>query len=223
MIRSKAAAVAAALGIALLSPGLLFAQTSSGPPATLPDTMIAPADESAPAPAPAAAPHPKPRSAKPRLARKAVASKAPAPKPATSPAREISYAGVVEPANGQMGIKLDTWAYAAPAKTSNRVAKLGAGTIVQVTGSTRYFAQVKLADGATAFVLLSDMDLNRPADKIFRLTRNSPVLSLPNHYGAQLAEVHQGHDVHVVGTSLNYVRIKMKSGLEGYVPMTALE
>ena len=31
------------------------------------------------------------------------------------------------------------------------------------------------------------------------------------------------HNVHVVGLSLDYMQIRMKSGLEGFIPMTALE
>jgi hypothetical protein len=35
--------------------------------------------------------------------------------------------------------------------------------------------------------------------------------------------VHQGHAVHVVGIALSYMKIRMKSGLEGYIPSSALE
>jgi len=35
--------------------------------------------------------------------------------------------------------------------------------------------------------------------------------------------VHQGHAVHVIGIALSYMKIRMKSGLEGYIQASALE
>jgi len=35
--------------------------------------------------------------------------------------------------------------------------------------------------------------------------------------------VHSGHDVHVVGVALNYMKIRMKDGKEGYIPIRSLE
>jgi hypothetical protein len=80
-----------------------------------------------------------------------------------------------------------------------------------------------LKSGAAGFVPISAVELMRPQDKIMRLATDAAVLSQPNRYGKKLSEVHQGHDVHVIGVALNYVKIRMKSGLEGYIPMTAAE
>ena len=55
------------------------------------------------------------------------------------------------------------------------------------------------------------------------LTHDAGVLDKPSRWGKKLAEVHQSHNVHVIGIALNYVQIRMKSGLEGFVPLTALE
>ncbi|MGC1192849.1 MAG: hypothetical protein WA861_19875, partial [Candidatus Binatus sp.] len=89
--------------------------------------------------------------------------------------------------------------------------------------STHYYLQVKLKSGQTGYIDPSAVELVRPADKVFMLTHDAGVLDKPNRWAKKLAEVHQGHNVHVVGLSLNYMRIRMKSGLEGYIPMTALE
>jgi len=35
--------------------------------------------------------------------------------------------------------------------------------------------------------------------------------------------VHRGRYVHVVGQALNYLKIRMKDGTEGYVPMAAAQ
>jgi hypothetical protein len=83
--------------------------------------------------------------------------------------------------------------------------------------------QVKLKNGSVAYVLADDAYLTVPADKIFRLTSDTPVLERPNKWAKQLAIVHQGHDVHVVGVALSYMKIQMKSGLEGYITTRALE
>jgi hypothetical protein len=70
-------------------------------------------------------------------------------------------------------------------------------------------------------VPISAVELTRSQDKILRLSADAAVLSQPNRYGKKLSEVHQGHDVHGIGMSMNYVKIRMKSGLEGYVPTSA--
>ena len=113
--------------------------------------------------------------------------------------------------------------YSAPAKSSKHIEQLSLGKFVEVTGSTHYYLQVKLKSGQTGYIDPSAVELVRPADKVFVLTHDASVLDKPNRWGKKLAEVHQGHNVHVVGISLNYMRIRMKSGLEGYIPMTALE
>ena len=122
-----------------------------------------------------------------------------------------------------MLIRNDTPAYLQPDKLSPVVVQLAAGKFIHVTGITHYFVQVKLKNGATAYVLADDAYLTVPADKIFRLTSDTPVLARPNKWAKPLAEVHQGHDVHVVGVALSYMKIRMKSGLEGYIVTTALE
>ena len=92
-----------------------------------------------------------------------------------------------------------------------------------VTGSTRYFLRVRLRGGQTGYVLMKAVELVTPTDKLFVLTRNAPVLSQPNHWGKKRAEVHRGHAAHVIGLALNYAKIRMRSGLEGFIPISALE
>lgn len=113
--------------------------------------------------------------------------------------------------------------YSEPAKSSKHIEQMSVGKFVDVTGSTHYYLQVKLKSGQTGYIDPSAVELVRPADKVFMLTHDAGVLDKPNRWAKKLAEVHQGHNVHVVGLSLNYMRIRMKSGLEGYIPITALE
>jgi hypothetical protein len=83
--------------------------------------------------------------------------------------------------------------------------------------------QVKLKDGQTGYLEPSAVSLIAPTDKVFLLTHDAAVLDKPNRWGKKLAEVHKGRNVHAVGLSLNYMRIRMKNGLEGFIPLTALE
>jgi hypothetical protein len=136
---------------------------------------------------------------------------------------EPTYSAAVEPTHAMLKLKKDAWAYAGPQTTSRTVERVRAGKFLDVTGSTHHYVQVKLKNGSTGYVPLSAVDLTRAEDKIMRLSTDAAVLSQPNRYGKKLSEVHQGHDVHVIGVSMNYVRIRMKSGIEGYIPMAAAE
>jgi len=129
----------------------------------------------------------------------------------------------IEPAQARLKVLEPAPAYSAPAKTSRHIEQLEPGKFVDVTGSTHYYLQVRLKSGQTGYVDPSAVELVKPADKVFVLTHDAGVLDKPNRWSKKLAEVHQGHNVHVVGVSLDYMRIRMKNGLEGYVPMTALE
>lgn len=129
----------------------------------------------------------------------------------------------VEPAQARLKVLQDSPVYAAPAKSSKHLEQLTVGKFVEVTGSTHYYLQVKLKSGQTGFIDPSAVELVKPADKVFVLTHDAGVLEKPNRWAKKLAEVHQGHNVHVVGLSLSYMQIRMKSGLEGFIPMTALE
>lgn len=131
--------------------------------------------------------------------------------------------GEVEPGNARAKLLENTWAYSEPSKSSTRVEPVEQGKFVIVTGSTHYFLQVKLKSGKTAYVEQSAVDLVKPTDKIFKLTKNAAVLDKPNRWGKKLSEVHAGFDVHVIGIALSYVKIRMKSGLEGFIPTSAMQ
>ena len=129
----------------------------------------------------------------------------------------------IEPAQARLKVLADAPVYAAPAKSSKHIEQMTRDKFVEVTGSTHYFLRVNLKNGQTGYIEPSAVELVRPADKVFVLTHDAAVLDKPNRWGKKLAEVHQSHNVHVVGIALNYMRIRMKNGLEGYIPTTALE
>jgi hypothetical protein len=129
----------------------------------------------------------------------------------------------IEPAQARLKVIQDAPVYSAPTKSSKHIEQMTSGKFVEVTGSTHYFLRVNLKSGQTGYIDPASVELVKPVDKVFVLTHDAGVLDKPNQWGKKLAEVHQSHNVHVVGISLNYMRIRMKSGIEGYIPMTALE
>lgn len=197
--------------IAAATPAIALGQGAT----TLPKTTIAPSEGGVSPSAPAA--ETTPVAAKtPVSARHSVS--------ATHHSKPASYgATTVEPASAMLKLSKDGWAYARPSTSASRVEQVHSGKFVKVTGTTRSYVQVKLKSGATAYVPISAVEMTRPADKVFQLTRDASVTSEPNRWGHKLAEVHHGHSVHVVGIALNYLKIKMKDGVEGYIPQTALE
>ena len=233
MRRALCAAVVASCAIAwTATPSTLaLAQTGSESPNTLPDTKIAPApgEESS---SPAAAPE-RPAAAPSETAPEMAAPEVPPPPPvhhkthhrSAKPAVVTASATEteVEPARARMKLKEDAWVFTRPTKWSKHVERVHADKYVDITGTTRNYLRVKLKSGQEAYLPISAVEITRPADKIFQLTSNAPVLSEPSHWGKKLSEVHKGHSVHVVGVSLNYMKIRMKDGVEGYIPTTALE
>jgi hypothetical protein len=219
---------AACLAMMMLFTAPLFGGNA---PDLLPDTSIAPADtSSSPATPPPARHTTAPHATEPSNEEGSEAAAPPpvpivhhhaTPRPNATPIPNLVYE--VEPAEARVLLHNDTTAYLQPSKMSPVVEQLQAGKFIHVSGATHYFLQTKLKNGSFAYVPSDDAYLTVPADKIFRLTSDTPVLERPNKWAKQLAMVHQGHDVHVVGVALSYMKIQMKSGLEGYITTRALE
>ena len=151
----------------------------------------------------------------------------PKPKPPSHRASVKSKKSVrepeIEPAQARLKLLQSVPVYSAPAKSSKHIAQVSLDNFVIVTGSSHYFLQVKLKTGQTGYIDPSAVELVKPTDKVFVLTHDAGVLEKPNRWAKKLADVHQGRNVHIVGVSLNYMKIRMKNGLEGFIPMTALE
>jgi hypothetical protein len=137
--------------------------------------------------------------------------------------RIVVESNEVEPAHAKVKLKEDAWLYTQASKWSRKIRQVHAGKFINVTGSTHYYLRVKLKDGKVGYISPSTVELVTHADKSFILTMNSPVYDRPNRWGTKLAEVHKGYPVHVVGFALEYLKIRMKDGREGYIPTVALE
>lgn len=63
----------------------------------------------------------------------------------------------------------------------------------------------------------------KPLNKVFLLTKNSPVYESPDQSSNVVGQVHKKKYVHVVGLAGNYLQIKLRNGTVGFVPETAAE
>ena len=199
-------------------------------PDLLPDTSIAPADTST---SPVTPPQPRhttaPRATEPSNEEGSEAAAPPAlivhhhatPRPNATPIPNLVYE--VEPAEARVLLHNDTTAYLQPSKMSPVVEQLQAGKFIHVTGETHYFLQTKLKNGSLVYVPTDDAYLTVPADKIFRLTSDTPVLERPNKWAKQLAMVHPRPRRSCRRRGAKLYEDSDESGLEGYITTRALE
>lgn len=196
-----------ALLVVLLAAPLTLQAQSTEPVPEGSSPAAAPAAEPAAAPAPV---HHKKKTRKHHRRHK----KAPA----------VTVETTVEPATARLKVKsAGAPIYAKASSHTEQVGTLSADKYVQVTGSTKSYLQVQLQDGRVGYIEPSSVYMVAPYDKQFRLTADSPVYSAPNQWGNKLAEVHRGKYVHVIGQALSYLKIRMKDGTEGFIPMTAAQ
>ena len=215
--------VAAALAITL-STTVAFALSESPAGGSSPAASTAPApSKAAPAMPPATTVVPSDETEPPAAPSEAGATGTTTRKPRTHPKAVASAPPEVEPTSARLRVIRDAWIYAGPSKTSKKIEPTTIGKFVDVTGSTKYYLQAKLKNGQTGYIAPADVELVKPIDKMFILTQDAAVLEAPNRWAGKLAEVHRNRSVHITGLALNYMRIRMKSGLTGFIPVTALQ
>jgi hypothetical protein len=112
---------------------------------------------------------------------------------------------------------------AAPKANSAQVSQVHNGNYVIVTGLVPGYTQVHLTRlDRTAYVPNDALDLTTPASGFYPLISDAPVFDQPNRWSRRISEVHTGFLVHVIGVAPGYVKIVMRSGLEGYVSTKAV-
>jgi tetratricopeptide (TPR) repeat protein len=62
-----------------------------------------------------------------------------------------------------------------------------------------------------------------PLNKLFLLTKNSPVYQNPDESSAVVAQVRERKYVHVTGISGNYLQVRLRNGTVGFIPIAAAE
>jgi len=63
----------------------------------------------------------------------------------------------------------------------------------------------------------------KPLNKLFLLTKNSPVYQNPDDTSSTVGQVRRKKYVHVTGIAGNYLQIRLKNGTVGFIPETAAE
>jgi tetratricopeptide (TPR) repeat protein len=63
----------------------------------------------------------------------------------------------------------------------------------------------------------------KPLNKLFLLTKNSPVYQGPDQSSVVVAQVRSKKYVHVTGIAGDYLQIRLKNGTIGFIPATAAE
>ncbi|MBF6559957.1 MAG: tetratricopeptide repeat protein [Candidatus Binataceae bacterium] len=63
----------------------------------------------------------------------------------------------------------------------------------------------------------------RPVNRKFLLTHNSPVFATASNTATTVAQVHRGKFVHVTGITGDWLRIQMRNGTVGFIPVNAAE
>lgn len=129
----------------------------------------------------------------------------------------------VEPAQGRFKLEQDSWAYKSPSTDSDHLKEVHAGHQLIVTGATRDFVQVHLKDGSTGYVPLAVVAVFRPAEKTLTVSSDVSVYAGPHLGNAKLARVQRGQSVHVIGVELYYLKIRTDDGVEGFIPVGAVQ
>jgi len=129
----------------------------------------------------------------------------------------------VEPAQGRLQLNSDAWVIAAPTRSSKVVRRVHSRKYVQVTGLAADYVRVQLHDGTIGYIPVEAVDLVSPVAKLFRVVHNSPVFEKASMYSGRVAEVHTPGEVVVIGVAPKYLKVRMRSGVEGFVPATAFE
>jgi tetratricopeptide (TPR) repeat protein len=63
----------------------------------------------------------------------------------------------------------------------------------------------------------------KPLNKLFLLTKNSPVYVNPDETSSTVGQVRRKKYVHVTGITGDYLQIKLKNGTVGFIPVSAAE
>ncbi len=102
----------------------------------------------------------------------------------------------------------------APASTAAAVAP-SAPVAAAPVGAAAPAAAAAAPAGAPATI--------KPLNKLFVLTKNSPVYQNPDETSSTIGEVRRKKYVHVTGITGNFLQIKLKNGTVGFIPVAAAE
>ncbi|HTR60651.1 MAG TPA: tetratricopeptide repeat protein [Candidatus Binataceae bacterium] len=134
---------------------------------------------------------------------------------------EIRTAIGLTPGNAQAHLALSNLLQTQPGRQAEADAELSTARILDPK-----LAEAPAASNAPVAAptqAVSGTPKVKPLNKVFLLTKNSPVYQDPDTTSSVIGQVHRKKYVHVVGLAGNYLQIKLRNGTVGFVPETAAE
>jgi tetratricopeptide (TPR) repeat protein len=127
----------------------------------------------------------------------------------------------LNPKSAQAHLTLANFLNSQPGRQTEADAELSAARILdpKLAASTAGATEETAPAGAAASVATKI----KPLNKVFLLTKNSPVYESPDSSSNVVGQVHKKKYVHVVGLAGDYLQIKLRNGTIGFVPETAAE
>ena len=77
--------------------------------------------------------------------------------------------------------------------------------------------------GAATAATVASAETIKPLNKMWKLTKDSPVYQSPDATSSVVAQVKHRKYVHVVGFTHDYLQIQLRNGTVGFIPSTAAE
>ncbi len=130
----------------------------------------------------------------------------------------------LNPRNAQAHLALANLLETVPGRQSEAEAEMAAARAIDpklVAASSSAAAPSSAAAEPTAAA--TPAPKIKPLNKLFLLTKNSPVYQEPDTTSAVVAKVVRRKYVHVIGIAGSYLQIKLRNGTVGFIPITAAE
>jgi tetratricopeptide (TPR) repeat protein len=131
----------------------------------------------------------------------------------------------LDPKNAQAHLALANFLNSQTGRQAEGDAELSTARILdpKLAASEPPAAAGSTEEGAPGEATSSGSTKIKPLNKVFLLTKNSPVYESPDSSSNVVGQVHKKKYVHVVGLAGNYLQIKLRNGTVGFVPQAAAE
>ena len=135
---------------------------------------------------------------------------------------EIRTAIGLSPSNAQAHLSLSNLLQSQPGRQAEADAELSTARILDPRLAEAP-AGPSAPEAAPTAAAAAGAAKIKPLNKVFLLTKNSPVYETPDTMGNVIGQVHKKKYVHVVGLAGDYLQIKLRNGTVGFVPEAAAE
>jgi tetratricopeptide (TPR) repeat protein len=142
---------------------------------------------------------------------------------------QIRTAIGLDPKDAQAHLALANLLAAEPARGAEATAEfdqvraLDAKLMPAPAATAAALAEPAATAATTASAADSTAPKIKPLNKLFLLTKNSPVYQNPDETSSTVGQVRRKKYVHVTGITGNFLQIKLKNGTLGFIPVAAAE